>query len=188
MSRSKIIAVAIIAIAVVGIYLAIDGLRQVGSNKGYEPDQPIAFSHKVHAGDNEISCKYCHYSAEKGRHAGIPAVSVCMNCHTNVKADSTEIKKIKDALKNKQNIEWIKVNRLADFVYFNHSQHVVAGKVECMACHGPVNNMTRMRQEQDFTMGWCIDCHRKSDVVVHGTQNTVKEGDVGGLDCAKCHY
>lgn len=188
MNKYKLIGAAVVVVVAVGVYSTIDALRKVGSNKGYEPDQPIAFSHKIHAGDNEINCKYCHYGAEKGRHAGIPAVSVCMNCHTQVKPDSPEIQKLKKAVADKKSIEWIKVNRMADFVYFNHSQHVVAGKVDCMTCHGPVNTMTRMRQEQDFTMGWCIDCHRKSDVVIHGATTTTKASDAGGQDCAKCHY
>lgn len=188
MKKSKFIILIVLMIFTATVYFTVSGMRQIGSNKGYEPDQPIAFSHKIHAGDNEISCKYCHYSAEKGRHAGVPAASVCMNCHNVIKKDSPEIKKIKDALDQNKSLEWIKVNRMADFVYFNHSQHVVAGKVDCMACHGPVNKMTRMRQDQDFTMGWCIDCHRKSDVVIHGTTSTVKESEVGGMDCAKCHY
>lgn len=168
--------------------LAISGLSQVGDNQGYEPDQPIAFSHKVHAGDNQISCLYCHFGAEKGRHAGIPPANVCLNCHNNIKKNSPEIAKIAKAVAENEPIEWVKAHDLADFVYFNHAQHVVAGKVSCQACHGPVENMMRMRQDAPLTMGWCIDCHRQSDVVVHGTTDVKKVSETGGTDCARCHY
>lgn len=168
------------------IAAAVWGLRQIGDNRGYEPDQPIAFSHKIHAGENAIACLYCHFGAEKSRHAGIPPANVCMNCHGNIRKDSQEIAKIATAIRDNKPIEWVKVHRLADFVYFNHAQHVAAGNLKCQTCHGPVETMTRMRQEAPVTMGWCIECHRNSDVVVHG--ETVKVGDNGGLDCAKCHY
>lgn len=170
------------------VVLTVDGLRQVGDNQGYEPDQPIQFSHKIHAGDNQIQCMYCHFGAEKSRHAGIPPAQVCMNCHTKIKIDSPEIAKITKALSENKNIEWVKVHHMADFVYFNHAQHVTAGKISCQSCHGEVEKMTRMKQNSSLTMGWCLDCHRKSDVVVHGTTEVKKVGDLGGQDCAKCHY
>ncbi len=182
-----ILLVVIFVLGTIG-YSVVNGLRQVGDNQGYEPTQPIAFSHKVHAGQNQIACIYCHYGAEKGRHAGVPADSVCMNCHNNIKKDSPEIAKIKKALDDKQPIEWLKVHRLADFVYFNHQRHVVGGKLSCQTCHGPVESMTRMRQESPLTMGWCLDCHRQSDVVVHGSDQKAKVSDMGGMDCARCHY
>lgn len=168
--------------------VVVSGLRQVGDNQGYEPDQPIAFSHKVHAGDNGLSCLYCHFGAEKSRHAGIPPTGVCMNCHGNIKKDSPEIVKIKRALEDGNPIEWVKVHDLPDFVYFNHAQHVAVGKVKCQSCHGPVESMMRMRQDAPLTMGWCVDCHRQSDVVVHGTTEVKKLSDIGGTDCARCHY
>lgn len=168
--------------------------RQVGVNQGYEPDQPIAFSHKVHAGDNQVACLYCHVGADKGRHAGIPSANICMNCHGQIKTDSPEIKKIKIALEQKKPIEWLKVHRLPDFAYFNHSQHVTAG-VNCQECHGEVQSMTRMRQEKPLTMGWCIDCHRAKGIVSPSGHPDIKTKNpkeimkaVGGLDCAKCHY
>src|SRR5690606_8602751 len=106
--------------------------------EGYAPVQPISFSHKVHAGDNQIACVYCHYSAEQGRHAGIPPAELCMNCHTHVKKDSPEVGKINEALVQNKNIEWEKVHHLPDFAYFNHSQHVRVGNVSCQECHGDV--------------------------------------------------
>lgn len=168
--------------------LAVSGLRQVGDNQGYEPDQPIAFSHKVHAGDNQIACLYCHFGAEKSQHAGIPPAQVCMNCHSNIHKDAPEIEKIKTALAEGKPIEWTKVHHLPDFVYFNHAQHVGTGAVKCQECHGPIENMMRMRQDAPLTMQWCLDCHRSRDVVVHGTTELKKVSDMGGTDCARCHY
>lgn len=187
MKARTVILIVTICIAAAAVAV-VSGLRQVGDNQGYEPDQPIAFSHKVHAGDNALSCLYCHFGAEKSRHAGIPPTSVCMNCHGNIRKDSPEIAKIKAALDQGKPIEWVKVHNLPDFVYFNHSQHVAAGKVRCQDCHGPVESMMRMRQDKSLTMGWCIDCHRASDVVVHGTTDVKKVSDMGGTDCARCHY
>lgn len=166
------------------VNLAVQEARRVGVNQGYEPDQPIAFSHKVHAGDNKIACTYCHFGAEKGRHAGIPPANVCMNCHSQIRKDSPEIAKIKDALEKNKPIEWLKVHRLPDFAYFNHSQHVTAGKVICQDCHGPVETMKVMRQDKPLTMGWCISCHRDRGIVPGADHKET----VGGEDCAKCHY
>ncbi len=168
--------------------------RSVGVNQGYEPDQPIAYSHKIHAGDNQISCLYCHVGADKGRHAGIPSANICMNCHVKIKTDSPEIKKIKTALEQNKPIEWVKVHRLPDFAYFNHSQHVTSG-VNCQECHGEVQTMTRLRQEKPLTMGWCIDCHRAKGIVSPQGHPDIKNKNpqefmkaIGGVDCAKCHY
>jgi ribosomal protein L34E len=173
--------------------LAVQEARRVGVNQGYEPDQPIAFSHKVHAGDNKIDCMYCHFAAEKGRHAGIPPANVCMNCHAEIKKDSPEIVKIKTAIEQNKPIEWLKVHRLPDFAYFNHSQHVTSGKVSCQDCHGPVETMTRMRQDKPLTMGWCMECHRAKGITPpegHSVEQTKQDvmKAMGGLDCAKCHY
>jgi hypothetical protein len=178
----------ILAIIGLVLWLIVDGLQKVGDNQGYEPDQPIAFSHKIHAGENEIQCMYCHYGSERSRHAGIPATSVCLNCHNKIKSKSPEIIKLKKAITDKKPIEWVKVHRLADFAYFSHEQHVGSGKLKCQTCHGPVEKMTRMRQYSDLSMGWCLECHRNSDVTIHENKTTEKLGDAGGQDCAKCHY
>lgn len=190
-----VISGAIISAVVVIAAILVGGLRSVGDNQGYEPDQPIAFSHKMHVGDNQIPCLYCHSGAERSRHAGIPATSTCMNCHKIIRKDSSEIAKIKAALVNEKPIEWTKVHRLADFVAFSHEIHVGSGKVSCQSCHGPVEQMSRMRQANNMTMGWCIECHRKSEVTVHPVDvskmpdpRREKVSEAGGLDCAKCHY
>ena len=182
------ISLGIIGLIAVAGALIVRGARSVGVNQGYEPDQPIAYSHKIHAGENKIPCLYCHFGAEKGRHAGIPPANVCMNCHKKIKTDSPEIKKIKEAIEQGRPIAWVKVHRLPDFAYFNHSQHVAVGKITCQECHGPVESMTRMRQEKPLTMGWCIDCHRQKGITPPEGHLSDRGKAIGGLDCAKCHY
>jgi hypothetical protein len=130
------------------------------NNQGYEPRQPIAYSHATHAGGAQIECTYCHFQAERGRYAGIPPAQVCMNCHTQVLPDNVEVQKVKAAIDNNEPIQWVRVHRLPDHAYFNHSAHVVTGDIECQECHGPVESMGLVRQEEPLTMGWCLDCHR----------------------------
>jgi hypothetical protein len=132
----------------------------VNNQQGYMPEQPVAFSHAVHAGQYELDCQYCHVGAEKSRHAGVPASSVCMNCHTQVKTDSPEIQKVAAAVAKNQPIEWVRIHRLPDHAFFNHSSHVTAG-LACQTCHGKVQEMVRVEQAEPMTMGWCLDCHRK---------------------------
>lgn len=132
----------------------------VSTQQGYTPEQPVAYSHAVHAGHYEIDCQYCHFGAEKGRHAGVPPLSVCMNCHTQVKTDSPEIQKLAKAWQEQKPIQWVRVHRLPDHAFFNHSSHVTAG-LQCQECHGPVQEMVRVEQVQDMSMGWCLDCHRR---------------------------
>ena len=155
-------------------------LMQIGVDKGYQPIQPIAFSHKVHAGDNKIDCKYCHFEVRRSKFAGIPPVNVCMNCHKFISEGSIhgkkEIQKIYDAIGfdpekseyikdyPQKPIKWIRVHNLPDFVYFNHNQHVEVGKLDCKECHGPIEEMDEVYQYSDLTMGWCIDCHIKKEI------------------------
>ncbi|WP_200975952.1 c-type cytochrome [Echinicola sp. 20G] len=188
---------------------AIDGLFSVGVQQGYQPTQPIAFSHKLHAGDKEIPCQYCHTGVEIGRSANIPSPNICMNCHMHIQnvegkeGVSTEIQKIYDAIDNDQPIEWVRVHNLPDLAYFNHSQHVKVGQIECQTCHGPIEEMEVVGQHSALTMGWCIDCHRKTDIQTAGNEyydklvqlhaeskskDALKVKDIGGLECAKCHY
>jgi mono/diheme cytochrome c family protein len=183
--------------------------QNLGRQPGYSPDQPILFSHKVHAGDNKTDCKYCHTSVTESKHAGIPSVSVCMNCHTAVRqgrnTGTAEIEKIYKSLETGKPIEWIKVHNLPDHSYFNHAQHVSAGKIACESCHGEVKSMDRIMQVQQLSMGWCIDCHRKTEVqfaengyyqkfvklheeLKSGARTRISVEDVGGTECSKCHY
>lgn len=131
------------------------------TNRGYSPNQPAVYSHAVHAGALKIPCQYCHYGAERGRNAGIPPAAICMNCHAQVQKDHPEVVKVKKALSEGRAIEWVRVHRLPDFVFFDHSIHVTKG-VACQTCHGAVETMGRVTQESALTMGWCLDCHRRS--------------------------
>lgn len=186
---------------------AIDGLYSVGVQQGYAPTQPIAYSHALHAGTLEIQCQYCHTGVEIGRSANIPSPNICMNCHTHVQnvqgkdGISPEIQKIYDAVDNNKPIEWVRVHNLPDLAYFNHSQHVKVGGIECQTCHGPIQEMEVVRQHSALTMGWCIDCHRNTEINSQGNEyydklvqlhsdskDALKVKDIGGLECAKCHY
>ncbi len=189
---------------------------RLAHSKSYQPEQPIAFSHKLHAGINQINCLYCHAGAEKSKTAGIPPVSTCMNCHKGVQAGQSdagtaEIKKIYAAYDNEKPIEWTKIHNLPDHVYFNHSQHVVVGKVACQTCHGPIQEMDQVYQFSSLSMGWCINCHRQTNVqfkenkfysMYSGMQEQYKkdslahpldslkmtEAMMGGTECQRCHY
>ncbi|MBK7958792.1 MAG: c-type cytochrome [Bacteroidetes bacterium] len=192
---------------------------QLGRSQGYQPAQPIKFSHALHAGKNKIECQYCHSSADKGKHSNIPSANVCMNCHKNVQVGpqygEREIAKIYDAVgwdvktqtysKPQKPIEWVRVHNLPDHVYFNHAQHVNAGKVKCQTCHGPVEEMDEVYQYAPLSMGWCVNCHRNHDVqfsdnsyyktyvkyheeMKAGKRKRVTVNDIGGTECQKCHY
>lgn len=152
-----------------------------GTRQGYEPAQPIEYSHALHAGERQIDCQYCHFGAETSRHAGVPPASVCLNCHSQVRKDSPEVKKIQAAVDSGVPIEWVKVHRLADFVYFNHARHVGSG-VTCQSCHGPVETMVRVRQVETMNMGWCLDCHRAPGPFVPDAALVSPP-----TDCAACH-
>ncbi len=131
------------------------------TNLGYAPNQPIVYSHAVHAGALKIPCLYCHYAAERSRYAGIPPARLCLNCHTQVLKDHPEVVKVKTAIEKGEPIRWVRVHKLPDFATFDHSIHVRKG-VLCQTCHGPVESMGRVTQFSPLTMGWCIDCHRRS--------------------------
>ncbi|MDX1910887.1 MAG: c-type cytochrome [Saprospiraceae bacterium] len=257
-------------------YKAVDNATKMGREQGYKPDQPINFSHKIHAGINKIDCQYCHDTARRSKHSGIPGANTCMNCHTAVKKgtisgtseitkiyasigydpiagkyvesyDNWSEKQIEDlykkwigqeymsansltaldengrsvvegqwdgivkALKNDSNgkiqgpIEWVRIHNLPDHAYFNHAQHVAIGQVECQKCHGKVEEMDIVYQYSTLGMGWCINCHRETEVkfkdndyykqyaryheeLKAGTREKVTVEDIGGLECQKCHY
>ncbi|MES2277861.1 MAG: c-type cytochrome [Bacteroidota bacterium] len=181
---------------------------------GYQPVQPIKYSHELHAGVMKIDCQYCHSGAYKSKNASIPSLNVCMNCHKVVKTESPEIHKIYDALgydpatskydsTKAHPIQWVRVHNLPDLVYFNHSQHVKVGKIICQTCHGPVQTMKEVYQYSPLTMKWCIQCHKRTDVNFKGNEyysrmeavhDMIKKGEkltaaaMGGIECGKCHY
>lgn len=131
-------------------------------NQGYQPTQPIAYSHKVHAGQLGIDCMYCHTNADKSRHATIPAVETCMGCHSVVRTDRPEIQKLTEYYNSGTPVPWVRIHSLPDHAYFNHAAHVNAG-VSCQTCHGPVEQMEVVYQFVDTSMGWCISCHRSEN-------------------------
>ena len=224
-----LVLVTVILLLLSSSYFLYGYLMQVGVDQGYEPIQPIHFSHKIHAGDNGIDCKYCHSAARTSKNSGIPSLNVCMNCHKNISEfngdkDSTyveyskgfytaEIQKLYNAVgwdKTAQKytgtqrpVKWVRIHNLPDFAYFNHSQHVSVAGVECQTCHGPVETFEVMKQHAPLTMGWCINCHRETDVKVEGNdyyKNIHEElakkygvqkltaANMGGTECGKCHY
>ncbi len=220
----------------------------IGVYKGYKPEQPIYFSHKIHAGENKIDCQLCHSSAKYGKVSEIPSMNVCMNCHRTISEYNGkymepgkdkafydgEIQKIYAATGwdpatqqytgKTTPVEWVRIHNMPDFVYFNHSQHVVVGEqailssynkknpnakidVVCKACHGQVDTMNVVQMANDFTMGWCIECHRTTEVDMnngynkeyfknlhdklkkqYGSGTKITVDAIGGLECGKCHY
>ncbi len=154
------------------------------TNQGYTPSQPIQYSHAVHAGAMKIDCQYCHFGAERGRHAGIPPASICMNCHTQVRKDHPEIQKVRAALETGEPIEWVRVHYLPDHVYFDHSVHVKSS-VNCQECHGPVESMGVVEQWAPLTMGWCVSCHRKKSTP-RDSKEAVRASPL--TDCGVCHH
>jgi cytochrome c2 len=217
-SNKKLIAVMLLIFAFWGSVKGWYALKDIGVQQNYQPEQPIKFSHKLHAGQNGISCIYCHSGAEKSRHANIPSPNVCMNCHKFVQKGpvygTTEIAKIYAALDfdpntgvygpNPKPVQWIRVHNLPDLAYFNHSQHTTVGGLDCETCHGPVKEMDVVKQFSPLTMGWCIQCHRDTEVKMdgnayytelheklkakYGADAKLTVDKIGGLECARCHY
>lgn len=188
--------------------LVVDAIA-IGRSPGYGPDQPVKFSHAVHAGQNGTDCLYCHSSATYSKTAGIPSENVCMNCHLLVRngtrSGAIEIAKVISAYENLKPMEWVKVYNLPDHVFFSHAQHVGAGGVNCNECHGEVQTMDIIKQSNDLSMGWCISCHRSREVnfrnnmfyseykdladkLKRGEIDSVTVDKIGGIECMKCHY
>ncbi len=205
----------VFALASLGViaYITYWEARALGRQQGYAPVQPIWFSHKVHVTQNKIDCEYCHVDVRESRHAGIPSLNVCLNCHNVVKkgkiSGDKEISKIYAYLgynpstqqfdKPGKPIEWVKVHNLPDHVYFNHAQHVQAGKVDCQECHGPVEKMNRVVEYKELSMKFCLDCHREREIITDNQYYALykfhlnpgekpKVKDIGGQDCSSCHY
>lgn len=276
LSTKGAVAFMVFALTLIFGYKTVDNATNMGRQQNYQPDQPIAFSHQIHAGVNKIDCQYCHDSARRSKHSMIPGTNTCMNCHSAIKkgtkTGTSEITKIfasigfdpitgqyisdynnwtdkqieelykkwigqeymsansltamndagrtvvasqwddvVKALKNDSNgkiqgpIEWVRVHNLPDHVYFNHAQHVSIGQVECQKCHGKVEEMEILYQYSTMGMGWCINCHRETEVkfqdndyykqyeryhqeLAAGKRTNVTVSDIGGLECQKCHY
>lgn len=236
--RNKAYIALVVLLAFVGVgYFVAKGAIGLGNQKNYQPVQPIYYSHKVHAGINQINCLYCHGSAWDSKTAGIPSVNICMNCHKAVSEytkgpklykengeeinGTAEIAKLYKAAGFDPNnaaswdpskatpIEWVKIHNLPDHVYFNHSQHVNAGKVQCQSCHGDITAMDEVKQVSELSMGWCVNCHRETKVnfnydstgnkfysiyekfhndFKNKKMDSITVKTIGGLECQKCHY
>jgi hypothetical protein len=217
----KFITLVVLSVTTLAVWWTSTRAVDLQRQQGYEPTQPIAFSHQVHAGVNKIDCKYCHVGVERGKQAIIPSVNVCMNCHKTIRkgtfTGTKEIAKIYDAagfdtltqtydLTKAKPIEWVRVHNLPDHVFFSHQQHVKVGKQECTTCHGAVEEMDVLRQDAPLSMGWCLDCHRSTNVQFQENQYyhenyeeyhaklrdnkdfAVTVEMVGGTECQKCHY
>jgi mono/diheme cytochrome c family protein len=183
-----------------------NNLFYVGVEQGYRPVQPIPFSHKLHAGQYQINCNYCHTGVTKGKQANIPSLNICMNCHSQIKKGpkygEAAIAKVVQAYESNTPVKWVRIHNLPDLSYFNHAQHVKVGGLECENCHGQIDTMEVVHQHAPLTMGWCINCHRETKV--NGKDNAyydklleshskvskkeLKVADIGGLECSKCHY
>ena len=222
-----LVLVGVIVLLLSSAYFAYGWMMQIGVDQNYEPIQPIHYSHRIHAGDNGIDCKYCHSSARESKHSGIPSLNVCMNCHVNIAevAETTataeyskafydkEIEKLYEAVgwdpatrtysKEPKPVKWVRIHNLPDHVYFNHAQHVSAAGIECQECHGTVEEMEIMSQHSPLTMGWCINCHRETEVKLKDNEyykkiheelskkygvDKLTAAQMGGLECGKCHY
>lgn len=201
-SNSAVKTGVLVLVLLLGGKATIDGAYGVGIHQGYAPEQPIKFSHKLHAGQYEINCNYCHTGVYDGKGANVPSANICMNCHNAIKRESPEIQKIYSALEKNEPIQWVRVHNLPDLAYFNHAQHTKVGAVECKSCHGEIEKMEVVEQRSSLTMGWCIDCHRQTDVNSKGnayydrlvevhnkdSKTPLKVQNIGGLECSKCHY
>ncbi|HVV06119.1 MAG TPA: c-type cytochrome [Puia sp.] len=236
--RNKVyITFVILILFVLGGYWVVQGAIGLGRQQDYQPEQPIFYSHRVHAGINQISCLYCHTNAWESRHATVPSLNVCMNCHAAIneytgkeklhREDGSEVDGTAEIAKlykhvgydpktGKYNtaaatpVEWVKIHNLPDHVYFNHSQHVRVGKVQCQTCHGPIQEMDEVKQFAPLSMGWCINCHRTTKVnfgdstgngnkfysiyekfhqdLKSGVKDSITVENIGGTECQKCHY
>jgi len=187
-NKAYITLLTLVLFVVAGYFLSQWAIN-MGRHKDYQPDQPIYYSHKVHAGTNQINCLYCHNGAFEGKHANIPSVNVCMNCHQAIneyggeklfREDGTEVNGTEEIKKlyaaagwdptakkysgDGKAIEWVRIHNLPDHVYFNHAQHTKAGKVQCQTCHGEITQMDEVYQFSELSMGWCVNCHRESKV------------------------
>ncbi len=213
-------AAVLLAAIVYGGYKTVDVVTHFGRQQGYSPAQPIRFSHALHSGTHKIDCQYCHQTANKGKNSNIPSLNTCMNCHKQVskgpKYGTEEIAKIYAAVGwdayNKtyedgkaKPVEWVRIHNLPDHVAFNHATHVNAGKVKCQTCHGPVETMETVYQYSPLSMGWCINCHRNTEVQFASNNyysvyakihedlknkkiDKVTVATVGGTECQRCHY
>jgi len=191
------------------VYMIYEETVGFGRSEGYQPEQPVKFSHEVHVTQNQIDCMYCHHTASHSKSANIPSTNLCMNCHIVVREGTRsgrfEINKVVEAHEEGRSIEWIRIHDLPDHVFFSHAQHVGAGRLDCAQCHGEVEKMHEVRQVSDLSMSWCLECHRETNVdflgndyyktyekfheqIKAGIRDSVTAAEIGANNCQKCHY
>mgnify|MGYP001393597667 FL=1 len=178
-TRVKTTVKIILPVAGVIAVLLILGFRNTVTDVGYRPQQPVPFSHKIHAGQLGVKCVYCHTSVETSAHSPVPSTSTCMNCHTLVKSDSPKLKLVRESYETGKPIEWKRIHKLPDYAHFNHSRHIRA-QIDCSSCHGKVEEMGVVAQNKPLSMGWCIDCHRNP------TEFIVPARPISGTDGRIC--
>jgi len=205
-NRIPLIAAAAVVLIIAGV---VGFFWYFGSPKytdvGYRPEQPVPYSHKLHAGDLGMDCRYCHSAVEISANANVPPTQTCMNCHTLILPESEKLLPVRESWTSGRPIEWVRVHKLADFAYFNHSAHLHAG-VGCSTCHGNVVDMERVMQVQPLSMGWCLDCHRNPNMYLRRPEEVtnmtwtppedqlqyaakvIKEKNITPpIDCSGCH-
>lgn len=170
------------------LFILFGGIAYIyGTNpkyQGYAPDQPVPFSHEIHAGELEISCKFCHTSVETSDHAGVPDSQTCMNCHAHIASDSPDIQYLRQSYELGIPLRWNKVHDLPDHAKFNHSAHIARG-FDCTQCHGDVASMEKVEVHSEFNMGWCVNCHREYHIQDEPAGNNVTNAIT---DCSTCHF
>ena len=202
---------ALIFIAAFGyqLFMLYEEAVKLGRSPGYQPDQPIKFSHQVHMAENQMDCMYCHHTVTTSKTANIPSTDLCMNCHIVVREGSRsgrfEIDKLVQAHQEGRSVEWIRIHNLPDHVFFSHAQHVGVGNLDCMQCHGDIENMHVVRQVNDLSMSWCLECHRETKVdfmendyysifeafhadLEKGLKDSILAVNIGANNCSSCHY
>lgn len=189
------------AVALGAIYLGLPSNKDAG----YRPEQPVEYSHKLHAGNLGIDCRYCHNTVDRAAFAAVPTTETCMNCHHKVKTNSAKLTLVRESYGKGEAIPWVKVHVLPDYVYFNHQAHVTQG-VSCVSCHGRVDQMIKVSQVAPLSMGWCLDCHRNPAPNIRpvefvtkldwqpdrpaeeiGRELIAQKGINPPVDCAGCH-
>ena len=167
-------------ICVVVFLVVYFGVRNDVADVGYRPQQPVPFSHKLHAGDLKVSCQYCHAGVEESAHSPIPSTQTCMNCHMVVMNESPKLQLVRDSYDKGVPLEWVRIHKMPDYAHFNHSRHIRA-QIDCQSCHGPVEQMGVVSQFSSLSMGWCLDCHRNPEVHIVGAR------PISGVFTGKLH-
>ncbi|MCE2885618.1 MAG: cytochrome C [Planctomycetaceae bacterium] len=162
------IILAALTIPLYAVFFVAYGFSPKTLEVGYQPKQPVPFSHALHAGELGMDCRYCHTSVEKAAHASVPPTQTCMNCHTQIRPQSPKLADVRESYETGLPVEWTRIHKLPDFAYFDHSAHVNRG-IGCVSCHGRIDNMEVVYQKSPLSMGWCLECHRNPEINLRPT-------------------